>query len=74
MEVKGTQAADPLFFMSDGEREFPIRNASKYQFFVVAGIDLQQKTHVEVHRRHGAIADTAASMKASQCKGRLYQI
>ena len=71
VEVKGTQSVDPVFFMSAGEREFSYKNAAKYEFFVVAGIDLTAKTHVQVHHRRGAMEDDVATMKASQWKGRL---
>jgi hypothetical protein len=57
VEVKGTRAADPVFFLSEGERRFSILNADRYTLMVVSGINLASITHGNVRLHDGAIAD-----------------
>ncbi len=45
VEVKGTGQAQPVFFMSEGERAFSVAQAARYTLFVVYAIDLGTKTH-----------------------------
>jgi len=44
-EVKGTQAAAPRFFMTEGERVFASTNSKQYTLIVVFDIDLVKQTH-----------------------------
>jgi hypothetical protein len=71
VEVKGTQSAIPSFFMSDGEREFSIRNSSKYTLVVVSGINIEAETHASVSIRDGALEGSDVEMQPSQWRGRL---
>jgi hypothetical protein len=71
VEVKGTQSSEPVFFMSEGEREFSERHAVRYELLVVTGIDLASKDFLEVHRRQGAVGPAIAEMKPSQWRAKL---
>lgn len=71
VEVKGTQASQPVFFMSDGEREFSIRHADKYTLVVVSGISLADRSHESVVVRDGAVVGDDLTMTPSQWRGRL---
>lgn len=71
VEVKGTQSAAPVFFMSDGEREFSIRNAADYTLVVVTGVNVSAETHIGVMIRDGALSGADVEMQPSQWRGRL---
>lgn len=71
VEVKGTQSAQPVFFMSEGEREFSVRNAAKYTLLVVSGIDLGSQTFQALTTRDGAVAGDGVQLMPSQWRGRL---
>lgn len=71
VEVKGTQMAEPVFFMSDGERQFSVRHADLYTLVVVSGIDLTAGTHAAVSVRDGAVEGDDVELRPSQWRGRL---
>ncbi|MCM3533987.1 DUF3883 domain-containing protein [Cellulosimicrobium funkei] len=71
VEVKGTQATKPVFFLSEGERVFSVRNAEKYSLLVVAGIDVEARTHASVTRSDGAVSIHAAHLEPVQWRGYL---
>ncbi|MCW2501679.1 MAG: hypothetical protein JWN87_3355, partial [Frankiales bacterium] len=71
VEVKGTQSAEPVFFMSEGEREFSVRHATRYELLVVTGIDLVQEEFLEIHRRSGGVSFEVAELKPSQWRAKL---
>jgi hypothetical protein len=50
VEVKGTQAVAPRFFMTEGERIFASTNSVRYTLIVVFGIDLLKQTHSTVEQ------------------------
>jgi hypothetical protein len=70
-EVKGTQASDPLFFMSEGERKFSLREARRYTLLVVVGIDLRNGTHGSIVRRDGEVGGADVELETAQWRGRL---
>jgi hypothetical protein len=71
VEVKGTQSAEPVFFMSEGERLFSIRNSAKYSLVVVAGIDVDAGTYTTLMTRDGALAGDGVDLRPTQWRGRL---
>lgn len=71
IEVKGTQAAEPIFFMSEGERQFSLRNAARYTLFVVSGINLGKRTHSHETTREGAVEGDGFELRPSQWRGRI---
>ncbi|MFV4913048.1 DUF3883 domain-containing protein [Microbacterium lacticum] len=71
VEVKGTQAAEPVFWLTEGERQFSIANAESYELFVVAGIDLSGSKMHHLHRHAGAVVHEAVSLEPSQWRGRI---
>jgi hypothetical protein len=71
-EVKGTQAMNPVFFMSDGEREFSFRNRTLYTLIVVAGIDVAAATHTSVIFRDGAVEGDGVTLRPNQWRGALH--
>lgn len=71
VEVKGTQAATPVFFLSEGERTFSAQNAEKYTMLVVAGINIVTQTHGTVTLRHGEVTAAGADLEPVQWRGRL---
>lgn len=71
VEVKGTQSAAPVFFMSDGEREFSIHNSARYTLIVVSGVDVDAGTNASISTRDGALTGDDVEMRPSQWRGRL---
>ncbi len=71
IEVKGTQAAEPVFWLTEGERKFSIANADRYELFVIAGIDLGAPDAHRVHRRKGAVDGEGVTLEPSQWRGHL---
>lgn len=71
VEVKGTQSADPVFFMSEGERAFSCRNADRYRLHVVVGIDLKTETHASIEVRGGGLQRDDCGFRATQWRGTL---
>ena len=70
-EVKGTRASDTLFFMSEGERKFSLRQASRYTLLVVVGIDLRNATCGSIVRRDGEVGGADVGLETAQWRGRL---
>jgi hypothetical protein len=70
-EVKGTQASEPLFFMSEGERKFSLREGSRYTLLVVVGIDLRNGTHASIVPRDGEVGGADVELETAQWRGRL---
>lgn len=70
-EVKGTQASEPLFFMSEGERKFSFREASRYTLLVVVGIDLRNGIHASIVRRDGEVGGADVELETALWRGRL---
>jgi hypothetical protein len=68
-EVKGTQASEPLFFMSEGERKFSRREASRYTLLVVVGIDLRNGTHGSIVRHDGEVGGVDVKLETAQWRG-----
>ncbi len=71
VEVKGTQAGEPSFFLTEGERLFSAREARRYTLLVVVGINLPADTHGSVERRDGEVDSNAADLKPVQWRARL---
>lgn len=71
VEVKGTQTAGPVFFMSEGERQFSIRNSALYTLVVVSGIDLATASHGSISVRDGAVAGKDVELRPTQWRGQL---
>lgn len=71
VEVKGTQASAPVFFMSDGERQFSRRHHGRYTLVVVSGIDVASGSHTALTVRDGALDGEDVDMTVSQWRGRL---
>jgi Domain of unknown function (DUF3883) len=71
VEVKGTQTEDPVFFLSEGEREFSVHNGGRYRLFIICAVDLASEAHGSVHKHDGAIDATVADLKPSQWRARL---
>jgi hypothetical protein len=71
VEVKGTTAADPVFFMSEGERLFSHHHSSDYTLLVVVGIELSTKSHAAIRVHHGRIDSLAAKLETAHWRGRL---
>lgn len=71
VEVKGTQSAEPVFWMTEGERQFSIREAQRYLLMVVSGIDLTGLGGHELHVRAGGVVGDGVAMEPSQWRGRL---
>jgi hypothetical protein len=71
VEVKGTQASEPLFWMSEGERQFSIREAHRYQLVVIVGIDLKAVSHSNIVVHSGAVGGPQINLQASQWRGKV---
>lgn len=71
VEVKGTQAAEPIFFLSEGERRFSITNSDRYSLLAITGIDILAETYAACHLRAGAISESSAQLSPTQWRGRL---
>jgi len=71
VEVKGTQSAEPLFFMSDGERRFSLLKSDRYTLIVVCGIDIKTSKHGHVVERDGAVQGTDFELQPNQWRGRI---
>jgi hypothetical protein len=56
VEVKGTALPVPRFFMSEGERLFSTRAASKYTLLIIYAIDLKQAAH-KLLRHDGSVTN-----------------
>ncbi len=68
IEVKGTQAPEPRFLLSEGERMFAREHAAEYGFVVVYGINLQRGTHRKPVLQTGAI-EHYATLAPTQWSG-----
>lgn len=71
IEVKGTQAGEPVFWLTEGERKFSLANADRYELFVIAGIDLETAGAHLLHRRTGAVEGDGVTLEPSQWRGHL---
>lgn len=58
IEVKGTQAPVPRFFLSEGERQFGAAHQGDYLLVVVFGMDLAEETHQGIETARGPIGST----------------
>lgn len=70
-EVKGTQSALPVFWLSEGERKFSEAHADKYIFIMVSGIDLKGTSSPVTTVRFGSLIDDDVILEASQWRGQL---
>ncbi|HEY8590057.1 MAG TPA: DUF3883 domain-containing protein [Naasia sp.] len=70
VEVKGTQAPVPAFFMSEGERLFSVNNADKYLFVCVYDIDLESG-QATVLTKQGPVGGEAFHLIPAQWRGLL---
>jgi hypothetical protein len=66
--VCGTQAPEPRFMLSEGERMFAREHAAEYGFVVVYGINLQRGTHRKPVLQTGAI-EHYATLAPTQWSG-----
>lgn len=71
VEVKGTQASEPLFFLTEGERRFSGKEKDRYSLLVITGINLKKQTDTGRHWRDGQIDAAVAELEPSQWRGRL---
>jgi hypothetical protein len=71
VEVKGTQSALPVFWLSEGERKFSEAHADRYIFIVVSGIDLKESSTPVTTVRSGALRGEDIQLEASQWRGQL---
>jgi hypothetical protein len=71
IEVKGTSTGEPVFFMSEGKRDFSNGHASNYTLLVVVGVDWRGRTHVELRRHDGAVTPDVVQLETMQWRGRL---
>lgn len=69
-EVKGSLKGTPVFFISEGERQFSHAHAARYTLVVVYDIDLEGSRHrVAVH--DGAVGGDDVRLQPTQWAGRL---
>lgn len=71
VEVKGTRSSDPLFFLSEGERQFSMKYSHLYSIVIVSGIDLEKGTHSSVAIHDGAIDERNFNIRPRQWRGAL---
>jgi hypothetical protein len=71
VEVKGTTAPEPRFFLSENERQFSVDNADLYTLVVFSSIDLDAETAEVTTSRDGAIDRAEAALREVLWKGRL---
>jgi hypothetical protein len=71
VEVKGTIAADPVFFMSEGERVFSEAHGDTYSLLVVTGINLAGKVHSHLRVHQGPVTVEIGHLEAVQWRGEL---
>lgn len=65
VEVKGSRAPSPRFFLTEGERLFSIDHSDQYTLFVVYDIDLEHREH-QYLVRHGSVSGDAITMAPTQ--------
>ncbi len=71
VEVKGTQAAESGFWMSEGERQFSIANAEAYLLIVVSSINLKDDSSFVLRTNEGAVDGDLFDLAPSQWRGTL---
>lgn len=71
VEVKGTQTARPVFFLSEGERAFSARYAERFTLLVVVGIDLEAQSHASIELKVGEVSIAGANLEPVQWRGYL---
>ena len=71
VEVKGTQAAESGFWMSEGERQFSIANADAYLLIIVSSINLKDETSFSLRVNEGAVDGDLFDLAPSQWRGTL---
>ena len=71
LEVKGTRSHAPIFFLSEGERRFSAKYASRYTLLVIAGVSLTTNTHERVYEVTGEINATTVELEPTQWRGQL---
>lgn len=67
VEVKGTTTGEPVFFLTENERQFSVEHADRYTMLLLADIDLDADTF-ELHLHEGAI-DARFSLDPVQWRG-----
>jgi hypothetical protein len=58
-----------VFFISNGEREFSLRNAAKDTLVVASGIDVETEPHASISIRDGALTGSDVDLQPSQWWG-----
>jgi hypothetical protein len=71
VEVKGTQASEPLFFISEGERSFSAAHENQYTLVVVTGINVRTRDHGALHVREGEVTIVNSHLEPTQWRGRI---
>jgi hypothetical protein len=71
VEVKGTQANEPLFFISEGERKFSGAHAANYTLVAISGINLKSQEHSGLTTRDGEVTVTGCDLQPRQWSGRI---
>jgi hypothetical protein len=71
VEVKGTRSTSPVFFLSEGERQFSIKYSHLYTIIVVSGINLLLKTHEKISTYNGAVQERDFVLRPRQWRGEL---
>jgi hypothetical protein len=72
VNVKATETLQPVFYLSEGERQFSIEHSDRFILLVVYGIDL----HAEAYKlivREGAIHPGQVELLPAQWKVRLWE-
>ena len=70
VEVKGTAAPAPVFFLTEGERKFSTAEAHRYTLFVVYNVKRDAGTH-DVAEWRGEVTVDGCNLVAAQWRGRL---
>ena len=71
VEVEGTQASVPVFWLSEGERKFSVANADSCIFLVVSGINLTGDSPPLISVRTGALEGSDVLLEPFQWRGQL---
>lgn len=72
VNVRATRSAEPVFWLTEGERQFSVVNSERFELFVIAGIDPNgtATTH-RVYRHAGAVQSQSVLLEPSQWRGKL---
>ena len=71
VEVKGTRSSSPVFFLSEGERQFSMKYSHIYTIVVVSGINLLSKTHTIISIHDGGVEESHFVLRPRQWRGEL---